>query len=501
MRSWVEQNRESGALQSPQELDDVTERLEFALLVAVLQNRIHYLLSHWRQVEIPLGLEASGSLLFHRPPEDYRPFLPVPPMGQVLAFQYLRASGDKGQPGDLRFFRCAAIGRWLLLHFHEMFAADGIQGPHVLLLSGTSWAGSSPSNHIQTAVGGVLSAPAVEIDAINRSRFEFLPSRDETGHPITISGKTGADREYALKSLLNSLARPNTWGRSLLEQRREILPEDRRRILLLVGSYDEAKAAYDALLQIQPAWKHAMRYLVPDDSDFGEEWHGGSSGESLRRGRVFRFAHTGAWLLIAPLLAVERGHNILTEQGDRAALGAAYFLIRPHPRPDDINFAIHSINRWAIDVQQDAAEMIKLCSGRSPSLGIAGTAFRSKAHRQWRHLLRLPMRYSTLPSETRDAVAWSQLVTIWQVIGRLVRGGSEAYVCFCDAAFAPRTASSDEAPDDASSSLLVGMKAVLRPYFDDKTSDTLSDSTLVRTLYGPFYHALKNMGGLRDGTH
>jgi hypothetical protein len=90
-------------------------------------------------------------------------------------------------------------------------------------------------------------------------------------------------------------------------------------------------------------------------------------------------------------------------------------------------------------------------------------------------------------------------VTIWQVIGRLVRGGCSARVFFCDAAFAPRTAEHADEPDTSESSLLVGMREVLRPYFSpDGRSVSESDRLLVQTLYGPFFKALETMRGLAD---
>ena len=163
-------------------------------------------------------------------------------------------------------------------------------------------------------------------------------------------------------------------------------------------------------------------------------------------------------------MAIERGHNILNEFG-KAAFGAAYLLVRPHPRPDDINFAIHSINRWAVEKHNDVDWLTNQCEDNLLTVDKVGQAFLDATYRQWRYLLRLPMIYSTLPPKQREAVIWNQLVSIWQVIGRLIRGGSPARVIFCDAAFALNTAHQDEQGDTPQSSLLVGMQEVLRPYF------------------------------------
>lgn len=501
LREWIKSHTVTGVELTAQDLARTVEQLEFALLVAILQTRIHYLIQHWRKVETPLDLEDAGSLLFHRPPEEYRAVLPEPPMGQVLAFQYLHTAGEADKSGDLRFFRCAGVGRWLLLHFHELWQSDGIMGPHVLLLSGTSWAGTSPSCHLQVPVNGVLHSPTKEIAAINDSRFRFLSFvSDDTGKPITVSGKQGSARTYALQSLLKELARRNGFGNpGFLEQERDSLPQDRQRLLLLVGSYDESKAAAEFLTNLRPEWKGQVRYLTPDDSSFNSDWRSGDN-DQLQRGFVHHFASTGAWILVAPLLAVERGHNILTENKERAAIGAAYFLVRPHSRPDDINFAVHSINKWAIDRSTKLEWFKAVCENATPDFTSVGDAFRRQAHLRWRQLLQMPMRYSTMEDEERDAVTWSHLVTIWQVIGRLVRGGSPAHVYFCDAAFAINSASSAEEGDRASTSLLVGMKRVLRPYFVLQPDKSHTESALVQALYGPLYKALETMGGLSDAT-
>ncbi len=483
---------------SEQELRDYALRLEFAIMLEVLSDRLDTLIREWKQVEAILGLEGSSPVLFHRPPEDYAALIPDAPMGNILGFQYIRPSDDPNGPGDLRFFRCMGVGRWLVLHLHDLFAADGLVGPHTLLLSGTSWAGTSPSFHVQVPVTGVLLAPDEEVAAINNSSFELKILLNRQQQPIGISGKKGQQRIHALQEMLYALSYQEKMGNitlpSLLEQKRNELPEGRQRILLLVGSYDEAEKAYEFLVQQRRDWEDHMVYLVSDDDEFESEWR--THHRSLQRGLVDRFAHTGAWLLIAPLLAVERGHNILNED-KKAAIGAVYFLIRPHPRPDDINYIIHAINRWAVEKHQNLKWLTTICNESMPTLEDVGKAFRTEAFKQWRYLVRMPLKYSTLPYDARRALIWSQQVSIWQVIGRLVRGGCEAQVFFCDAKFAPRTANLSEEDEGESTSLLFGMREVLRPYFDNAAqSISRREKDLVRILYEPLYRALEKMEGI-----
>jgi hypothetical protein len=493
---WLKQQKTIAL--SEQELRDYALRLEFAIMLEVLSDRLDTLIRQWKQVEAILGLEGSSPVLFHRPPEDYAALIPDAPMGNILGFQYLRPSDDPNGPGDLRFFRCMGVGRWLILHLHDLFASDGLEGPHTLLLSGTSWAGTSPSYHVQVPVTGVLLAPNEEVEAINKSTFELKILLNNQQQPIEISGKKGHQRLHALQEMLYALSYQEKMGStllpSLLEQKRDELPPERQRILLLVGSYDEAEKAYQFLAEKRRDWEDHMVYLVSDDDEFESEWR--THHRRLQRGMVDRFARTGAWLLIAPLLAVERGHNILNED-KKAAIGAVYFLIRPHPRPDDINYIIHAINRWAVEMHQDLSWFTSQHNGNLPNLEEIGKAFRTEAFRQWRYLVRMPLRYSTLPYDARRALIWSQQVSIWQVIGRLVRGGCEAQVFFCDAKFAPRTAQLAEEDEGENTSLLFGMREVLRPYFESAVQ-TISrrEKDLVRILYEPLYRALDQMEGI-----
>ena len=339
LREWIINHPQFNRHLNDRVLDNTVVKMEFALLVAVLQKRFNWMLRDWKLAEEVYKLEEGNSLLFHTPPRDYEPVVPTAPMGNILAFQYLRSTEEA--PGDLRFFKCLGVGRWLLLHLHELYAAEGITGPNVLFLSGTSWAGLSPGYHVQVPVAGVLRSPEEELQAIRNSKFRFEPYfYDDSEQPIRISGSKDKQRDTALKELLNKLAQQNRLGGpSKLEDERAKLPKSRQRILLLVSSYKQAELAQEHLIKTRPEWQEQVMRLVCDDDEFETGWCG--SGQSIQRGLVSKFPSTEAWILIAPLMAIERGHNILNEFG-KAAFGAAYFLVRPHPRPDDINFAINT---------------------------------------------------------------------------------------------------------------------------------------------------------------
>ena len=127
------------------------------------------------------------------------------------------------------------------------------------------------------------------------------------------------------------------------------------------------------------------------------------------------------------------------------------------------------------------------------SLDAAGLAFRQRAREKWQRYLTRRLAWSSLPPEEKVSFTWDQLVVMWQVIGRLVRGGAPARVVFVDAAFAPREAGLT-ATDTPDTSLLLSMRQVLAPYFSDESGIDPTERSLVENLYDPLYQALVGLG-------
>lgn len=260
-------------------------------------------------------------------------------------------------------------------------------------------------------------------------------------------------------------------------------------------------------------WHGRVRVLAADDADLDQAVRGSgptSSGSdratALRRGDLASFAEDrSAELLIAPLMAVERGHNILNAQRN-AAFGTALFLARPHPRPDDLALAVFAINDWATRFARDepglAQGTFSKLAVAADSLDEAGLAFRHVARGEWRRLLSRRYIYSRLSDPEKRSFTWDQLVTIWQVIGRLVRGGVPARVVFVDARFAPRTArllspGAAASPPPQEDGLLTGLRDVLAPYFAEGTvppdCPDPGNPAVARLLYAPLYKALRDI--------
>ncbi|AOW98996.1 hypothetical protein BJP34_05640 [Moorena producens PAL-8-15-08-1] len=478
---WIEtQAKNNNITLDSDKIKPIAIKLEFALLVCVLQKKLHFMMTYWRQVQDILKLKAEDSMWFQAPPADYTPIIPAMPMGNQLAFQYHKSYQEK--LGSLRFFRCTGVGRWLLLHFNDLFPSDTIASPHILLMSGTSWAGKSPAYHVDIPVTGVLSPNTNQEFSITST---FLPLYDNDNKPIFVSG-TGDKKQDNLDKLVSKLVNDNYLEDQLTKLKG-------RKLLLVVNSYEQVKVVHKSLMRLN--WGNRVIALTRDDHKSESLNHEieNKNHHTLQRGRVFEFAHQpDKDILIAPLKAIERGHNIVDENG-MAAIGAAYFLVLPHPSPDDISYAIHSINRWAI-------ENYKTVTG--DNLEDLGTTFREKAYDEWVQLLHLPLRLKNLDPNNLRAIHWDIAVSLWQVVGRLIRGGSNAELFWCDAKFAQKAAQMDEEEKDTpSTSILVGIRDLLKPYFEESCEDSGEqinkiDQQIVQALYGPFYHAIANTKNL-----
>ncbi|MEU8715047.1 signal recognition particle [Streptomyces sp. NPDC048663] len=493
----------NGAVDLDEDAHPHVSRFEFTLVLAALHHRLNFMTGLWQRVEAALNLDAASNVLSRRPPRDYEPLIPESPMGNVLGFQFQiderRKEGE--QSGELRFFRCNGVGRELLLALPDLTVVDGRPGPHVLLMSATSWAGTSSRYHVHADVDAVLRPHPDEVEAILRTEFrkEFLYWPGGTT-PIRLSGCDPEERPQALVQMLHQLAEPDrslTDAISSLQQELDDIDDpERRRILLLVGSYEEAGKAAEYLNSI-PEWTGRVSRLVSDDADLDTAWTAmprSAEARPLRRGDVAGYARAGqadGEILLAPLLAVERGHNIVLP-GGKAAIGTVYFLARPHPRPDDIALAVQAINDWAVRQVRGPERAFHQAALAAGTPDRAGLAFRRAARQKWNRFLTRRLSWTSLPKQEKEAFTWDQLVVMWQVIGRLVRGGVPARAVFVDAAFSPREAGL-QSTDTPATSLLASMRELLAPYFSSHSPVPGLDKSLVAALYEPLYQALADM--------
>jgi hypothetical protein len=210
IREWLAGRDDIHGLNDRDELTVLAMRLQFTLLVGILASRVSSITGQWNEVEGPLRMRGHSSSLVHRPPVEYVAMVPDSPMGNLIGFQYQHdEDAHPDRMGSLRFFRCNGIGRWLLLNLARLYADSGNPPVGVLLMSATSWAGSSPRYDVQVPVTGVLLAPPDETRGITTSEFHFSPQRygDRDTTKIRVSGARQELRAAALAALVHQLAR------------------------------------------------------------------------------------------------------------------------------------------------------------------------------------------------------------------------------------------------------------------------------------------------------
>ncbi|GLX23891.1 hypothetical protein [Streptomyces lavendulae] len=479
-------------------------RFEFMLVLSALEPRLALINAIWPQVQGALNLDFNS---LYRRPDDYGPMVPEAPMGNVLGFRFRpdgpRDDGGGVGSGELSFFRCSGLGRGLLQALPTLATVDGRPTTNLLLLSGSSWAGASNRYHVPSQVGIVLE-PRDRGDAATASA-ESSPRRvphidmrmelvREGGEAVTVSGSGMEERLVRLERIAMALgASSETFpeGGPLERELGRLAPE-RSHILLLVGSYEEAALVADTLHNLNDRWHGRVLRLVPDGEDTDDADPADRQGRArvLRRGDVERLEDCRADVLVAPLLAMERGHNILNSNGE-AAIGSVYFLVRPNPHPEDLSLAVSSINSWMSRALDDGR--FDAWAGAEAGLAAGALRVRAAARSEWYRVLRRRVAWSRLKDADRTTVTWDLMVVVWQVIGRLVRGGVPARVAFVDAAFTPNGAAVPASPDTAESSLLHSMADVLRPYFTHGTDVREDDRFIVTALYEPLWKGLERL--------
>ena len=485
-------------------LEELARNIHFAILITVLDTQLTYLVDQMPSIHSVLDLQDLNQKLLRRPPFDYLPVVPESPVGNILGFCY-RDDDRNSRRGKLDYFRYVGVGRALLQRFPTLFAIDGWEGPHTILISGTSYAPGSPRNqdslyytppsyHIDVKPTVLLQSKAdhfvVNRSGISESRFVFSSLSGFGGIPISISGSHYTIRKQNVRDLIQTLCSSEAGGLNLddvfqsIRKQAEDNPEqwlDRERFLMITGSYDEAE------------WScSVMRPLCPDKHlDPLRRDQASPNLQGIRRSKIQGLSDTPVQGIFAPLLALERGYNILN-QFDKAAFGAALFLNRPMPVPDDWQMIVQQLNAWALKHEDDP----KLLENESEPITVikAADAFYLHATNKLRELSNRAYSFHTLTEEERDVLCWNQLVKIWQIIGRLVRGNVPAEVYFLDAKFAPFSA--EDLKDKANTSLLVAIIKTLELHVEGVGLEPWR-LTLARSLYGDFLKALKNTEGLK----
>lgn len=392
-------------------------KLDFCLTLTALLKRVQDILYLIPYLDTADNLQESR---LSRLREAFVSLVPDPPIGTMLGVRHKGYEIGK-DAGTLSVLNYRGLGRWLLTHFPTIYQdTKATVGAHLMLTSATSWFPGAASFDISPSPHAVLLPKAA---SNNRIDIKFQPVVIGTS-AVYVSG-AGDMRASNLQQMVRELARQRGSSPSVLQG--ELDHWGNRRVLLVVNSYQQVDLAYDALLEY-PEWRGRVRKLLPDYRDEGDEG-------VLRAGQVEAFRDHDADILIAPLLSIQRGHNILDDEGN-ALLGSVFFLVRPYPPSEDLTPQPLGLNRWTLEQLEPNTRTLK--AHFSPH-GIKGLSkMRRTAYGVWnKRILSGNWGVNSLQADAYDELLRDQFVLIWQTIGRLLRGEQNARVFFVDGAFAP----------------------------------------------------------------
>ena len=240
---------------------------------------------------------------------------------------------------------------------------------------------------------------------------------------------------------------------------------------MVVNSYSQAQEVQQTLeLALRKINCPARVCRMISDAVSSENIQG-----TVRRGEVSRFAKMSEEILIAPAMAIERGHNIVDEYG-HSALCAVFFMVRPMPVPDDIQQKGSKLNGFVESHCRRASH---------ESLFAYNVRIRQFAAQQWAKMSKSKsFGLAELDFEERKDVVATLFVLILQIFGRLARVTDvtkpEPHVYFIDGAFRGREGKQGD----------FDCLSELGRYLDALMTQKES-AEIAETLYAPFYKAYR----------
>ena len=382
-------------------------------------------------------------------------YLPSALMGNLFGIKSIKDD-------DVLLFRQYAYGRALLtdLPYMRVNKEGEPIGPHVVLLSGSSYAKGSLEYHVNAEVNYIVEAEEKVREFI--ARTEFM----ELGMEERISGSPLEERVHILEKVVGNYAKY-----IVAELKKE------GKILLVVNSFLQAEAVANhlrAYLQKQGCKEEVCALVSERSEDKGNDL------KYIRRGEVYKFDKNKARILVAPARAIERGHNIVDENG-HSSLSSVFFLIRPMGVPDDVKEKSIKMNGYI------AAKMFEY---QGTDIYDKNIYIRHEATKFWNRMNFSSKRRldNVNDSEIKTDIVATMFVLILQIFGRLCRvtdvSKNPPTVYFVDGAFRKKTGVED------------GFDTLneLYKYLENMLSD-VENGEVAKTLYEPFFEAYK--GGIR----
>ena len=449
----------NGYFKSQKIIDNELKKEEYYIIIFIIS--VLYFEHNYRQlsnlVYINDNLPITTKTVLSRRFQHHQRYLPVDPRGNIFKLQYK----DDGYKTDLCIVKLFALGRSMYLKFPYLnLDSNGKpQGPKVLLLSGSSFAPGSLSNHINEKVDYIIEGEKYKTDFISKSHFEFYDSE------VNVSGSKDDKRDYNLKKLIENC-------KQLIFDK---LEEDKK-ILMIVNSYRDAQVVYKNLSYIlkDSKYKKDVSYVQCDysnESDYSNE----KINNTIKYSHINDFGNTDYKILISPAILIERGHNILDYNGN-SAFDVLMFLTRPMPNPTDYSDHVCKVNGYIMSKYSSISEVIDLN---------LFSQMRRDAYKIHQDLENRYYKLSDLPKFYQQDIMVTLFIMILQIFGRLCRIGREENiksepieVYFLDSSFKSQT----EKGFDFLNALI--------DYLDNLLNID-ADMEIARALYLPFYTALK----------
>ncbi|WP_377888870.1 hypothetical protein [Alkalihalobacillus sp. R86527] len=371
------------------------------------------------QHELKLTHASTGHMLGVR--NKLFKLLAATPTGNRYGYRMYQ-QGTKQQMSLLRY---NGQTRHLLTKWREMFsffqlrrdeegALVKIASPTLVGLSGTAYIPQSP--HFHVPVDRVYKLTNRHKPSSLTCSATFLQTTNEKSDYLYVSGSQGDKRAQHLKDMtIQSLPKMEE---ELKEWRAN---GENRKILITPSSYDDAKTVAN-VLAAHPQWKNRFAFLSRKKEEGVLTPYAISPAEMERE---VPSPDREIDVLVAPLLVVSRGYNILQPGTNKSYFGTMFLFVRPYYLVGDM------VNHYKL-LHKDVEKQVSspLVDGLHYENYVSH--IRKQAQIRLQSLLTRPYYTSSINEEEMEDLCLYALVLVQQAIGRMQRGDTDAHLVIVD---------------------------------------------------------------------
>ncbi|NER48104.1 MAG: hypothetical protein F6J92_15665 [Symploca sp. SIO1A3] len=476
-----------GQLPSPENLDVIKLLISVTFVILGYQRIIP-----GTRTMVAEGLIRDPIVAATATPE-LRRIIPESLLGSLsgVKYSFSKAQTTRTSARNVELSYIAFVGspRMLMHRFHRLLEADSQPfGPAILMTSATSFFEASPAYHINVRPDYLLKPRKTENEASkSKYSFKWLTNLELGDEPLRYSG-AGESRNHNLERMVEALVKGGTTIYSEIYKSIDNFDNRdgvRRKAALVVNSYEQARTIKKFLNSHYPEVGRRTKAVVKSLRD-GEQ-----PNDLVTKAQCEALGDDETCdIIIFPMLAIERGVNIVFTKGPRkldAAIGSIYFLTRPHPTMDDMQL-LYSL------AGQATQEFDSRLFNQENDLTTIAEAWQESRKKLWRkanRLLREPLMASRLGADLFKPFTANQMVAILQTIGRGMRNGCPVAVYFVDAAWAIQ--STKGKPDSERDSMLVMMRTILEECVNHPDPVIRA---IYQELYGAFLEPLQCVEGI-----